>query len=94
MTREELPRSAKSLLSGRSGRVYRLFKRTEMHTDGTFSHRYNIKIPRLLFGWKWLKRKESWPKLKMEWMDEGEARRWIESHKTMPPQEQWEEIQL
>ena len=94
MTREELPRAAKSLLQGGSGRVYRLFRRTEMMTDGKFYYRFNVKVPRLIFGWKWLKRKESWPRSKMEWDTEKEARAWIESHKDMPPSTQWEEIQL
>lgn len=91
---EVLPRSAKNLLEGKSGMVYRLFKRTEMMTDGSLYYRFNIKVPRLLFGWKWLKRNESWPRLKMEWKGEEEARAWIESHKKVIRSGSYEEVEL
>jgi hypothetical protein len=87
--KNEVSMVAKSLLSGRNGRVYRLYKRVEYKSNGDSDTEYNIRIPRLLFGWKWLKLDG----IRMWFRSEEKAREWIESHKNQP-KNQLKEIPL
>jgi hypothetical protein len=81
--RSELPKIAKSFLSGRNGKIYRLYRHVEYFASGRSSVEFNVKIPRLLFGWKWLKISD----MKMHFETEEEARAWIETHKVQPKDE-------
>jgi hypothetical protein len=93
MTKEVMPIAAKNLLEGKSGVVYRLFKKTNMLDDGRIYTKFYVKVPGRFFGWRWLKVNDS-IESKMCWDTEAEARAWIESHKTVPRTGMYEEIPL
>jgi hypothetical protein len=68
---------AKALLEGKSLVPCRLFKRGSYDEHGSYCESCFIKVPRFLFGWKWLRSHESWPWKKIRFDSPSQAIMWI-----------------